>query len=241
MSNLPANYNDVIYTKSFTAFNGFSNSVSAQIVVTVDPGGVIKVGNQEFSGAVPGRIQFFTANDNGKLNRAGEFDKAGRFITSEHWSVTRNPSGIPLLLMLNTNEPGKGASLSLRRSRGTYMDPTATVENDSIFKISWHAHDGQSYKESSSIESIIDGEVVLGSVPSSLVFKTFNHKTGRPSESLKISQEKISLNAPLELKKIKDEQERDSINNPAPGSLIFVISLDTVQVYTNKQGWKSLF
>lgn len=238
-----ANYGDVIYTKSFSAFNGYNNSVSAKIVVTVDPGGVIKAGNAEFGGAIPGKIQFFTANDNGKLHKAGEFDKAGRFITNEHWSVTRNPSGNPLLLMLNGDDPGNGAALSLRRSRGTYDNPLSVKENDSIFKISWYAHDGQSYKESSSIHVILDDSVSLGSVPSSIVFKTFDYKTGQPSESMAIESDKsVSLQGPLKLRKIKDEQERDSvINTPEIGSLIFLLNLDTVQVFTATRGWKNLF
>ena len=38
-----ANYNDVIYDKSLTAFNGFDNSVIAKIVARVDPDGIIKI------------------------------------------------------------------------------------------------------------------------------------------------------------------------------------------------------
>jgi hypothetical protein len=129
-------YGDIIYKKSFTAFNGVNDSVSAKIIVSVDPDGVIKPSYDGFAGSVPGKKQFFTANDNGKLAKAGEFDKAGRFITNEHWSVSRNPSGNPLLLMLNTDDPGHGATLSLIRSRGKYEDPSSVIAHDSIFKIS---------------------------------------------------------------------------------------------------------
>lgn len=252
---IAATYGDLIYVKSFKAFNGFSNSISAKIVVSVDPDGVIKAGTDTFAGAVPGKIQFLTANDNGKLIKAGEFDKAGRFITNEHWSVTKNPSGNPLLLMLNTNEPGSGAALSLRRSRGTYDDPTSVIANDSIFKISWHAHDGQSYKEASAIHSTIDGEVSLGSLPTSLTFKTFDQSTGVPSDSLKINSDKsislksitaldgnaVLLNSPVVLPRIPNEDIRDqTIVSPTPGTLIFLINLDVVQVYTHTQGWKNL-
>lgn len=253
----PVAYNDTIYAKSFRAFNGYNESTSAKITVSVDSGGVIKAGNAEFAGAIPGKIQFFTANDNGKLQRAGEFDKAGRFITSEHWSVTRNPSGIPLLLMLNSDEPGHGAALSLRRSRGSYEDPTTVKQHDQIFKISWHAHDGQSYKESCSISAVLDNEVRLGSVPSSLTFKTFDHTTGLPSDSLIINSDKIlsvqsigalhthsviSLKSPIGLNTVADENERDkSVPEPVIGTLIFLINLDTVQVYTRRYGWKNLF
>lgn len=251
-----ANYGDLIYTKSFNAFNGFSDSVSAKIVVRVDPDGVIKSGNNTFSGAVPGKIQFFTANDNGRLNKAGEFDKAGRLITHEHWSVTRNPSGNPLLLMLNSDEPGHGATLSLRRSRGTYDNPQSVVKDDSIFKISWYAHDGQSYKETSSIHSKIEGTVALGTLPTSITFKIFDQTTGIPIDSLKINADKstsvqsisalntsvLAINSPVGLLRISDEIERDRIIiSPTPGTLIFLTRLDTVQVYTSKQGWKSLF
>ena len=255
-NNTTVTYGDVIYKKAFTAFNGVNDSVSAKIVVSVDPDGVIKAGDNNFSGAVPGKIQFFTANDNGKLARAGEFDKAGRFITNEHWSVSKNPSGNPLLLMLNTNDPGNGAALSLRRSRGTYEDPTSVIANDSIFKISWYAHDGQSYKETSAIHSDIDGEVSLGSLPTSLTFKTFDQSTGVPSASLKINTDKsislnsisaltgntVFLNSPIVLPQIHNEYTRDqTIISPIPGTLIFLIELDVVQVYTRTQGWRTLF
>lgn len=251
-----ANYGDLIYKKSFSAFNGFSDSISASIVVRVDSDGVIKPGNDTFAGAVPGKIQFFTANDNGRLNKAGEFDKAGRLITHEHWSVTRNPSGNPLLLMVNTNDPGHGATLSLRRSRGTYENPESVSKDDSIFKISWYAHDGQSYKETSAIHSRIEGNVELGILPTSMTFKIFDPTVGVPTDSLKINADKstsvqslsalnttvLNVNSPIGLVKISNEVERDSIiQSPLPGTMIFLSNLDTVQVYTKNQGWKSLF
>jgi hypothetical protein len=212
-STQPVDYNDVLYSKSFTGFNGFNDSVGAEIVVSVDPGGVIKPGNENFSGAVPAKIQFFTANDDGKLYKAGEFDKAGRFITREHWSVTRNPSGFPLILMLNSDEQGNGPTLSLRRSRGTFIDPKAVEHTDTIFKITWFAHDGQSYKETTSIVSEVDSNVSIGDIPCSLSFKTFEKSKGIPTDSLKINTDKsvsikslssldhtvISLNDPLQL------------------------------------------
>lgn len=263
MNNLPNNfsqqavtYNDIIYSKEFVGFNGFNNSIGAKIVVSVDPGGVIKPGNQIFEGAVPSKIQFFTANDDGKLYKAGEFDKAGRFITREHWSVTRNPSGFPLILMLNSDEPGNGPTLSLRRSRGTYSEAKAVKDQDTIFRITWYAHDGQSYKETNSIYSTIEGEVSIGNLPCSMIFKTFDRTAGIPTDSLKINPDKsvalkslssldntdITLNAPLTLKRVQDETERDlTITSPTPGTMIFVIDLDTVQVYTKTKGWKDLF
>lgn len=249
-------YNDILYSKSFTGFNGFNQSVGAKIVVRVDPGGVIKPGNQEFDGAVPSKIQFFTANDDGKLYKAGEFDKAGRFITREHWSVTQNPSGFPLILMLNSDEPGNGPTLSLRRSRGSYLEPKSVANDDTIFRITWYAHDGQSYKETSSIYSKIEGTVSIGNIPNSMIFKTFDQLAGIPTDSLKINPDKsisvqslssldntsICLNSPLTLKQVKNEIERDdTIQSPLPGTVIFVIDLDTVQVYTKTKGWKNLF
>ena len=251
------NYNDLVYSKNFTAFNGYNDSIGAKISVVVDAGGVIRPGNETCSGAVPCKIQFFTANDNGKLQMAGEFDKAGRFITHEHWSVTRNPSGNPLVLVLNSEEPGNGPSVSLRRSRGTYLDPLSVKENDSIFKISWQAHDGQSYKESSSIESRIDKPTELGVIPSSLVFNTFDNATGKPSKSLVINSDKtvsiskissliptesVLFEAPLTLKRFNNEYERD-LHYPTPttGTMIFLINVDTVQIFTQRFGWKNLW
>jgi len=248
-------YGDVLYSKTFHAFNGNTNSISASILVKADHDGVIRPSDAGFNGAVPGKIQFFTANDDGKLYMCGEFDKSGRLITRQHWSITQNPSGMPLLLMLNTDEPGQGAALNLRRSRGTYDVPKTVRSNDSIFKISWSAHDGQSYKESSSLHAEIDGDVAIGNLPTALVFKTFDQQLGYPTDSLRLNSDKslsvvslssldhtsILLNSPVSLTRVADEQQRDNIVDPLPGTLIFLLNLDTVQVYTKTHGWKSLF
>jgi len=250
------NYTDVLYSKEITGFNGYSNSTSAAIKITVDPGGVIKAGNSEFAGAVPGRIQFFTAKDDGKLRQVGEFDSGGRFITHEHWSVTSSPSGTPLLLMSNSDSTYNEAALQLRRSRGTYMVPTSVNENDKIFKIAWYAHDGQSYKESSAIDVSIDGTVSLGNVPSSFCFKTFDTTSGHLSATMIVNSDKsisvqslsalqidssIVFNSPIALKTYKNKEHRDTdICAPAAGALIFLLDIDSVQVYTNRSGWKNL-
>jgi hypothetical protein len=147
-------------------------------------------------------------------------------------------------------------TLSLKRSRGTYNSPKSVIKGDSIFKISWYAHDGQSYKEASAIHSNIEGDVALGILPTSLTFKTFDTTAGIPTDSLKINADKsvsvtslsalnasvLTIDSPVRLMRIADETERDSIMPTAlPGTLIFLSSLDTVQVYTANQGWKSLF
>lgn len=249
------NYGDVIYSKSFTAFNGFSKSVGAKIEVSVDPDGIIKPGNESFSGVIPGKIKFYTANDDGKLRPAGEFDKSGRLITHEHWSITKSPSGNPLVLMANTDDEGQGPTLNLRRSRGTMYDPKTVKKNDHIFRISWYAHDGQSYKETSCIHSKIEGDVSLGTIPTSISFKIFDQKQGVPTDALKINPDHsisvqslstldnsiLNLKSPLGLIEVTNETERDKIKFPIPGTIIFLNSLDTVQVYTKTQGWKSLF
>ena len=255
-SSQPVGYGDVIYSKSFSAFNGHNDSICAKIIVSVDSDGVIQAGDENTNGVVPGKIQFLTANDSGNLKIAGTFDKAGRLLTGDHWAITKNPSGYPLVLMLNTEEPGNGATLSLKRSRGTYHSPKSVINGDSIFKISWYAHDGQSYKETSAIHSKIEGDVALGRLPTSLTFKTFDTTAGIPTDSLKINADKsvsvtslsalnasvLTIDSPVRLMRIADETERDCIMPTAlPGTLIFLSSLDTVQVYTANQGWKSLF
>lgn len=248
-------YGDTIYSKTFEAFNGYNNNAVAKIVVSIDQDGVIRKGDIESKGSIPGKIQFFTANDDGKLYKAGEFDKSGRLITREHWSVTRSPSGHPLVLMANTNDKGHGPTLNLRRSRGTWDNPTSVVKDDNLFRICWYAHDGQSYKETSCIHSKIEGDVSLGSIPTSLSFKIFDKESGLPTDAVKINSDHstsfkslsalnsnvLPFNSPIGLIKIEDDVERDKILSPIPGTMIFLNSLDTIQVYTRTQGWKSLF
>lgn len=252
---IPVKYGDIIYSKSFLAFNGSTESVIAKIVVQVDPDGVISKGDDSNTGVVPGKIQFFTANDDGVLNKAGEFDKAGRFITREHWSVTRSPSGHPLVLMANTNDIGHGPTLNLRRSRGTWNNPSSVIKDDNIFRICWYAHDGQSYKEVSSIHVKIEESVKLGKIPTSMSFKIFDEELGIPKDVVKINSnhstsfksisalenEVLPIKSPIGLIEIADEKERDSIVSPVPGTMIFLSILDTVQVFTKNNGWKSLF
>jgi hypothetical protein len=254
--NMQVDYDDVIYKKSFSAFNGYNYSIGAEIIVKVDSDGVLKPGNPTFSGAVPCKIEFHTANDNGKLYKAGEFDKAGRFITREHWSVTASPSGNPLILVANTSELGNGPKLNFRRSRGTFYKPKSVEYKDIVFNISWYAHDGQSYKEVSTISAIIEDTPKLGFLPTSLIFKTFDEKTGFPTDSLKINCNKsievkslkslvlngsIEFNSPLKLTHFNNEEERDMLlTNPEIGSLIFLLNQDTVQVFTKTKGWKNL-
>lgn len=249
------NYGDIIYKKIFSAFNGFRNSVIAKIEVSVDPDGVIKPGDENFAGVVPGKIKFFTANDDGKLRPAGEFDKSGRLITQEHWSVTKSPSGNPLVLMANTDDEGQGPTLNLRRSRGTMDSPKPVKKDDHIFRIAWYAHDGQSYKETSCIHAKIEGDVSLGTIPTSMAFKVFDSESGVPTDALKINADHstsveslqsldnnvLNIKSPLGLLEVESEFERDQIESPRPGTMIFLVSLDTVQVYTKTQGWKSLF
>lgn len=249
------NYGDTIYSKTFTAFNGVNDSICAKIVISVDPDGVLRPSADNFTGAVPAKIQIFTSNDDGRFSKAIEFDKAGRVITHELWSVTKSPSGNPLVLMANTNDKGQGPTLSLRRSRGTWNAPKTVIKDDNVFRISWYAHDGQSYKEVSSIHSKIEGDVSLGTIPTSLAFKIFDQESGVPTDAVKINSDHstsfhslsslnnkiLPLKSPLGLLEVANEIERDKIENPKPGTIIFVVSLDTVQVYTKNQGWKSLF
>lgn len=245
-------YNEVVYSKIFYAFNGVDDSICAKIVIRADPDGVIRPGKD---GIVPGKIQFFTVNDDGVLSKCGEFDKSGRFLTGQHWAITKNPSGIPLMLLLNTDDSGPGASLRLRRSRGTYENPTTVKDTDPIFSIAWDAHDGQSYKEVSSIQTTITGQPSLGNLPTTMSIKTFDATVGYPTNSVEIRDDKIvaltgltslnqssiTLRSPLELQKFSDEAERDLVvTNPTIGSLIFLINLDAMQVYTRLSGWKTL-
>jgi hypothetical protein len=260
-STLPPNktttvdYGEIIYEKEFKAFNGTSYSTVAKIRVLADPEGVIRSDEtyEGFKGAVPGKIQFFTANDDGNLYLSCEIDKSGKFASfNQLWSVSQNPSGFPLMLVSNCDEPGRGASLSMRRSRGNYFRPKRVEKNDKIFNLSWWAHDGQSYKESISVTGIVIDDVDVGKINSELSFK-FLSRNGSKVESFKISEEKISTNnisgldsntvsldSALKLKRFETSNARDkSLLNPELGSLIYLEENDAVQVFT-KKGWINL-
>lgn len=251
------NYGDTIYSKTFYSFNGVEYCPSAKISIVADPDGVIrssKTYNNKFKGAVPGKIQFSTASDNGILRVVGEFDKSGKLIVWDQlWSVTQNPSGIPLMLISNTNEPGAGASLNMRRSRGTYYNPTSVKLGDPLFKISWYAHDGKSYNEAISINSYVTDDVGIGIIPTELSFK-FLSQDSKKVDVLKISSNseifldnlkslkasEIKFNSPITLLSFLFNSDRDlNLLNPKLGTLIYSNELDTVQVFT-KRGWINL-
>jgi hypothetical protein len=247
--------NNVLYSKTISGHNGIEYCESAKITVIADPDGVIRTSKtyEGFIGAVPGKIQFHTANDDGKLYVSCEIDKAGRFTAFRQiWSITHSPSGIPLMLISCTDDLGSGAAINMRRARGNYWNPKSVIKDDKLFNISWYAHDGQSYKETITMYGVVTGDVQLGKIDTELNIEFLVDNKKQISLSLtKDSELKIdsisalhnsnlSLKSPLKLLSCSTETERDKIiSNPEPGTLIYIDDIDTIQVY-KKKGWVNL-
>ena len=220
-----------------------------------DQDGVITPSIDGSVGSIPGKLQFLTRNDDGNLFVKGEFDKAGRFITyMQHWTVTSAPTGSPLVCLANNDENSKGAKLSLRRSRGTFENPESVNLKDNVFRISWEAHDGISYKEVATISVDVTEQVDPYKVPTTIVFKTTD-SNGELKNSAEIPEpgmlkidrissltgNSISLGNPVQLASYANETERDiKIINPKKGMMIFLDNCEIVQVYTEKAGWINL-
>jgi hypothetical protein len=230
-------------------------SSSAEIVVVPDSDGLLTIPTDNESGIVPGKLQFLTRNDDGKIFPKGEFDKGGRFFTYfEHWSVTSAPVGSPIVCVANNDYNSKGASLSLKRSRGTFENPSSVKDNDNVFKISWEAHDGISYREVASISTDIKENSSAYKLSSEITLTTTN-KHGKIVPAIKITDDQtlkvnhidsltengVEFKSPVKLPKYQNEKERDClITNPELGMMIFLISSDSIQIFTDKSGWVDL-
>jgi hypothetical protein len=185
----------------------------------------------------------------------GEFDKGGRFLTYfQHWAVTSAPTGSPLVCLANNNYLSAGAKITLKRSRGTFENPLTVNKDDNVFRLVWEAHDGISYKEVSSISVDVSGDTKSYSLPTDMSFKTTNN-SGNLELSAKItkdqtlqvnkieslSKNELSIDSPLKLPEYTSEADRDlQVKDPRPGTLIFLNSSESVQVFTKKAGWISL-
>jgi len=158
---------DTINTSSYRAYSGTQYLSSSAIQALADSTGTVT------TTATPGKLQFLTAANDGVLRIRLTIDKDG-VITSNgiFQSVTVVPTGLPLLLLVNTNTVSDGARSAMRRSRGTFESPTTVVDTDVLFRLVWGGHDGTSYRDTASIEGVVSGAVSTGVIPTKLNIKT---------------------------------------------------------------------
>jgi len=231
---------DSITNLAFKGYDGSSYRTSSAIISTVDPEGVVS------GTAIPGRLGFWTAGDSGALVLRAELDKNGKFTTyGQHWGVTGVPTGLPLLLIANSNATSDGARSAMRRSRGTFTSPTAVINGDRLFRLMWGGHDGSAYIDSASIEATVSAAVSTGIIPTELAIRTTN-SSGVLTTAIKVTNNQVmqvntisSLTAPavsfssaVRLANYANAGARDTaIPSPQAGTVVYITDTGKFQGY----------
>jgi hypothetical protein len=165
-----------------------------------------------------GKLIFSTTGDDGKLKKHLEIDKDGRVITyGQLWVTTYMPSGYPFVLQSHYDEDSEGCRAVFRRSRNTYLNPSAVQNGDSIFRLTFSAHDGFQYKDVAYISASVSGNTTKGIVPSQLSIKTTND-LGKIKEAIIITKNQtVEIKGALKVSVITKEDQL----LPEKGMIVF--------------------
>lgn len=230
-----ASTNREIFYLNWSGFDGEKFCPSARITGLIDPDGTIS------SNCTPGKLQLQTSGEDGLMRTRLDIDKHGRVISySQLWATTHMPAGSPLIVQSHYDETASGSSLIMRRSRGTYIDPTSVKKGDGLFSLMWGAHTGIKYSNTASIEVKVCDELNKTVIPSEMVFKiSSKNKVLIPAMSL--SEKGVSVNTSFKLPVYDTELQRDAaITDPQPGMLIYIKDIDGFQGYRSAKGWITL-
>ena len=109
------------------------------------------------------RVGMNTANPQSSLHLVDTSTSPARgMITAEH------------------STPNVGALIVGRRSRGTEASPVAVTLGDFLGAFNTQGFDGSSYQAPTSLASVVDGAVSIGSIPASLVFNVGTATANKP-------------------------------------------------------------
>lgn len=116
-------------------------------------------------------------------------------------------------------------SLGISRARGTSLiSPTTVLNGDTIGNINFNAFDSVDYITSSEFESVIDGAVAAGVVPSRLNVKVTS-STGTLTTVMSVKSTAVDFNLPPKLPVVADDTARTAlVASPTAGMLIFMQS-----------------
>jgi hypothetical protein len=166
----------------WTGKTGDSIKTISSIASVVDSSGF------QSNDVLTGKIILSTSGDDGVLKRHLEIDKDGRVTAfGQLWVTTYMPSGYPFVLQSHYDEESEGCRAVFRRSRNTYLNPTSVKQGDSIFRLTFSAHDGFQYKDTAYISAAVSGKTSKGIIPSQLSFKTTDD-SGKITEALTITK-----------------------------------------------------
>jgi hypothetical protein len=227
-------FNKELFHLTWMGFDGSKFCPSNRIVGLIDPDGTVS------DNCAPGKLQFQTSGEDGLMRTRLDIDKHGRVISHvQLWATTQMPAGTPLVVQSHYDETESAPSLLMRRSRGTFIEPTSVKNGDGLFSLVWAGHTGVKYSNAASIEVNVNGSINKTKIPSEMIFKISNN-AGLIS-SMVLNEESIAMNVPVKLPTYEDEDHRDtSIKSPLPGMMIYIKNSDTFQGYRSSKGWVTL-
>jgi hypothetical protein len=160
---------DGIANLDFNGFNGTSTYVSARIKGVAE--GTIT------GSAVPGRIEFITADSDGTLRRRLYIDSNG-FIVAEGGQsqiLTNYAGGLAATIMYQNYDDANIRNFIFAKSRGDFITPTSVAPLDILGQISFHGYESTSanYIQSAAIRATAQ-TISTGAVASSISFLTNN-------------------------------------------------------------------
>jgi hypothetical protein len=169
--------NDSIYRFRFAGHDGTAFRGSAQITGEVD--GAVT------TNAVPGRLNFATADSSGVMTTALQINS----------SQEVRPFGNLVLVnssqTLSVNQAGQlSRVMTFTRSRGTAAAKTVAAVSDHIYTLRFSGYDGTTDQISSQIRAEIAGTPTTGAVPGRLRFLTAN-SAGVQTTALIINESQV--------------------------------------------------
>lgn len=206
---------DAIGDIDFNAFTTTGLTVSAASIKGLGEGTITGT-------AVPGRLDFFTADASGTMTRRMYLDSLGLIYLDGSTRITINGYAAgPVFLAQQFHSTADARNVTFRRGRGTDTAPTAVVNGDEISEITFVAHDGSAYVTSSEITHTVDGAVSTGVIPSRIDISTTN-EVGTRANRLSIKGRTIDMLAMPVLPTFADETAANAaVTTPANGMMYY--------------------
>jgi Major tropism determinant N-terminal domain len=230
---------DLLSKLNFNGYDGTGYSLSSQIRAVVDSDATVS------AGAVAGKLEFVLGGNDGIVRSRMEIDAVKTVNFNQFWGVTSIPTGLPMLLLSNTNTVSDGARLMMRRSKGSYLAPTSVVNGDALFRLGWGGHDGTAYRDTAFIIGSVANTVSTNVVPTKLTVSTTN-SIGTLTTALEISEEQVlkvntvgslsttsvNFNSAVRLVTFADATARDTaIPSPVAGMMAYITGTGKFQGY----------
>jgi len=182
--------------------------------------------------AVPGRLDFFTADASGTMTRRMYLDSSGLIYLDGSTRITINGYAAgPVLLAQQFHATADARNITIRRGRGIDTAPTSVQNGDEISEITFVAHDGTGYVTSSEITHTVDDTVSTGIVPSRIDISVTD-ETGSRTNKLSIKGRKIELLAMPVLPTFADESAANAaVTTPINGMMYYDTGAGKIKGY----------